>query len=156
MTPQNDLSRETPESAEPLLARACELLRQSRWTADLSLVPVVVVIVGEAGRFGDPRPGLIRALLTVATGIAALAGLFWAIRSRRTVSAALSDLRTRTGSPVQRVPWTAIGIDRPFEGDLLAREVRRLLGAAYASSRQAEIAAAWSVASLVLYLLAWR
>lgn len=156
MTPQNDLSRETLESAEPLLARACELLRQSRWTANMSLIPVLVVIVGEAGRFGDPRPGLLRALLTVAAGLTGLGALVWAVRSRQTVSAALSELRSRTGSPVQRVPWTAVGIDRPLEGDLLAREVRRLLGAAYASSRQAEIAAAWSGVSLVLYALVWR
>lgn len=156
MMTQNEPSRESLEPHEVLLGRASDLLRQSRLRTDLSLVPLVVVATGEVGRIGGPMPTLVRGLLTLATGVAFLGALYWIVRARRTVSAALGGLRSRTGAPAQWVPWTAVGIDRPLPGDLLARELRNLLGAAVACCRYSEAAVAWSVVTLVLYLFTVR
>jgi hypothetical protein len=156
MMTQPELYQEMPEPNEALLGRACELLRQSRLQADLAMIPLVVVATGVVGRMGGPLPGLLRGVLLAATAVGFLGALYWIVRSRRTVSTALGDLRSRMGAPVQRVPWKAVGIDRPLGKDVLGRELRSLLGAAYACSRYSESAVAWSVVTLVLYLFTWR
>lgn len=155
MMVENEVGSEVPEPCEQLLGRACDLLRQSRVQADLALIPLLVVLTGEVTRIGGPAPGVVRAALMVATGVSFLGALCWVVRARSMVVRALGDLRIRTGAPVQRVPWTAVGIDRPFEAVALGRELRNLLGAAYGCCRYSEIAVAWSVVTLVLHVFTW-
>ena len=147
--------RATPDGRPDLmLIGACRLLRESGRHATTAAVILLVVAVGVVSRLtgGGPLGGLLVVLL-VPIGGSWLVSAGLAARSHRTLLAALARARSRTGAPVDPgVPWTPSGAYAPLDRELVAGELRELLGAAHRCCELASRAEVWAVATLLLFV----
>jgi hypothetical protein len=148
----------SPGSPDQVLAGACDLLRESGRHAAMAAVILMMVAVGVVNRLvggGPYGPGgrpVHYVLLAVVSGLVLLSSVF-VVCARRTLRGALARVRSRTGAPLDPgVPWTPAGAYAPLDGDVVAGELRRLLGAAHRCCDLASRAEKLAVAAGVLFL----
>jgi hypothetical protein len=147
--------RPSPRSADEMLAGACDLLRESGRHAAIAAVILMMLAVGVVNRlvgggpYGPGGPPVHYVLLAVVSGLVLWSAVF-VVWARRTLRDALARVRSRIGAPLDPgVPWTPAGVHASLDGDIVAGELRRLLGAAHRccdlASRAEELAAAAGV-----------
>jgi hypothetical protein len=146
---------EAESAARPdlMLIGACRLLRESGRHAATAAVILLVVSVGVVSRLtgGGPLGGVLVVIL-VPMGGSCLVSAGLAVRSHRTLLAALARARSRTGAPIDSgVPWTPSGAYAPLDREIVAGELRLLLGAAHRCCELASRAGMWAVATLLLF-----
>jgi hypothetical protein len=148
----------SPGPSDQVLGGACDLLRESGRHAAIAAVILMVVAVGVVNRLvggGPYGPGgrpVHYVLLAIVSGLVLLSAVFVAY-ARRTLRGALARVRNRTGAPLDPgVPWTPTGAYAPLDRDIVAGELRRLLGAAHRCCDLASRAEELAVAAGVLFL----
>jgi hypothetical protein len=150
--------RPSPGSADEMLGGACDLLRESGRHAAIAAVILMMLAVGVVNRLVGGGPygpggGLVHyVLLAVVSGLVLWSAVF-VVCARRTLRSALARVRSRTGAPLDpAVPWTPAGVYTSLDEDIVAGELRRLLGAAHRCCDLASRAEELAVAAGVLFL----
>jgi hypothetical protein len=144
-----------PETPEEILGHACALLRLCGQDAAIAAVLLVLVAAGTLAQLAYAGwPGLVAQLPLVALTGAFTMSAALAVRSRRTLLAALGTVRLATGSPLDPgVPWTPFGLGTALDRDVRDAELRRLLGAAHRCAELAWQAVVWGMVTAALFVL---
>ncbi|TYB41583.1 hypothetical protein [Actinomadura chibensis] len=141
------------ERPDELLQHACTLVRLCGRDSAVAAVFLALVLAGTASRLaaGAPGPAALALLPVLAAAFAVSAG--YAVRSRRTLVAVLSEVRGRTGAPLDpAAPWTPFGSAAALDARVRDAELRRLLAAAHRCGELSWQAVAWAAATSVLFL----
>lgn len=142
-------------SSDELFAGMSALVRDSGQSAVIAAVVLLMVLASVISQLlSGPDLTIARAVLLIPMIGAFAVSAALAARSRQILVRALSEMRARTGAPVDvRAPWTSLGAEVPLGEEALQHEARRLIGAAWLCGELAWRALRWAMATGLLFLL---
>lgn len=148
--------RDEPRNSEPgveSLAAAGELVRMSAQDALTAGVYLLVVLVGVMSQLLGGGTAIMRLVLLLPLGASFGVSLALVIRSRVTLSRALSELRRRTGAPLHPfTPWTPYASTVRLTPAAFEHELRQLVSAATRCCALAVQAESWAAATGLLFV----